>query len=93
VGLTVTQRYPNRLIVDVEGTAGTVEKAFGVTINNYKVGEEVDFSNDRDPVVPANLSSILHTVLGLNSIETAHRLGTSKPTVKGPDYVPGPAIS
>ena len=92
-GLTVTHRYANRLLVDVEAPAGVIEKAFGVTINNYQVGDEVDFSNDRDPVIPANLSGILHTVLGLNSIQRVHRLGTSKSTVKGPDYVPGPALS
>jgi subtilase family serine protease len=34
-GLTVTQRYPNRLIVDVEGTVDTIEKAFSVKINRY----------------------------------------------------------
>jgi hypothetical protein len=92
-GLTVTQRYPNRLLVDVEGTAGTIEKAFGVTINNYQVGNEVDFSNDRDPVIPANLTRILSAVVGLNSIERVHRLGSSRPTVKGADYVAGPAIT
>jgi hypothetical protein len=92
-GLTVTKRYPNRLLVDVEGPVGAIEKAFGVTINNYQVGEEVDFSNDRDPVVPANLSGILHSVLGLSNIERPHRLGTSKKTVKGADYVPGPAVA
>ncbi len=93
VGLTVTKRYPNRLLVDVEGTAATIETAFGVTINNYQVGEEVDFSNDRNPVIPAKLSGILSAVAGLNSIERVHRMGASHPTVKGPDYVPGPAIS
>jgi len=25
-----------------------IENALGVTINNYQLGEEVDFSNDRD---------------------------------------------
>ena len=54
-GLTVTKRYPNRLIVDVEGTSGTIEKAFGIEINNYQVGENAEFSNDRDPVFPAQL--------------------------------------
>ncbi|MGA3082987.1 MAG: protease pro-enzyme activation domain-containing protein, partial [Terracidiphilus sp.] len=93
VGLTVTRRYPNRLLVEVEGTAGTIEKAFGVTINNYKVGDEVDFSNDRDPVVPANLSGILHAVLGLNNVERVHRIGARNKTVKGPDYVAGPAFA
>ncbi|HEX4005347.1 MAG TPA: protease pro-enzyme activation domain-containing protein [Acidobacteriaceae bacterium] len=92
-GLTVTHRYPNRLLVDVEGTSGTIEKAFNVTINNYQVGEEVDFSNDRDPVIPGHLAGILHAVLGLNNIERAYRVGTKKPTIKGADYVAGPAVS
>jgi len=93
VGLTVTKRYSDRLIVDVEGTAGTIEKAFGVTINNYQVGDEVDFSNDRDPIIPANLSGILRFVTGLNNVERAHRIGSRNATVKGADYVPGPVVS
>ncbi|HEY1901242.1 MAG TPA: protease pro-enzyme activation domain-containing protein [Terracidiphilus sp.] len=92
-GLTVTHRYPNRLLVDVEGTSGAIEKVFGVTINNYQVGEEVDFSNDRDPVIPANLSGILRAVTGLSNVERTHRIGSRIATVKGADYVPGPAIS
>jgi hypothetical protein len=92
-GLTVTRRYPNRLAVDVEAPAGVIEKAFGVTINNYQVGDEVDFSNDLNPAIPASLSGILHTVLGLNNIERVHRIGSAKATVKGADYVPGPAYA
>ena len=92
-GLTVTNRYPNRLLVDVEGTAGTIEKAFGVTINNYQVGDEVDFSNDRNPVIPANLSGILQAVAGLNNIERVHRIGSRYKTVKGADYAAGPVIA
>jgi hypothetical protein len=91
--LTVTKRFPNRLLVDVEATAGTIEHAFGVTINNYQVGNEVDFANDRDPVIPSRLSGILSAVVGLNNIERLQRMGTSMPTVKGPDYVAGPAIT
>jgi hypothetical protein len=93
VGLTVTKRYPNRLLVSVEGTAGTIEKALGVTINNYQVGNEVDFSNDRDPVIPANLSGILSGVAGLNNIERVHRIGSAHATQKGADYDPGPVVS
>jgi hypothetical protein len=93
VGLTVTKRYSDRLIVNVEGTAGTIEKAFGVTINNYQVGDEVDFSNDRDPIIPANLSGILSFVTGLSNVERPHRMGSRNGTVKGADYVAGPEIS
>ena len=93
VGLTVTKRYPNRLLVSVEGTAATIETAFGVTINNYQVGDEIDFSNDRNPVIPSRLTGILSAVAGLNNIERVHRMGTSHATVKAADYVAGPAIS
>jgi hypothetical protein len=93
VGLTVTYRYPNRVLVDVEGTAGTIEKAFAVTINNYQVGEEVDFSNDRDPAIPGSLFGVLHGVAGLNNIERVRRLGTRYKTLKGADYVAGPVIA
>ncbi len=42
-GLTVTNRYADRLLVDVIGTAGAIEKAFNLKINNYSVGSETYF--------------------------------------------------
>jgi kumamolisin len=92
-GFTVTHRYANRLLVDVEAPSAAIEKAFGVTMNTYQIGNEVDFSNDRDPVIPADLVNIVHSVLGLNSIERFHRVGSRKPLPKGPDYVPGPVYA
>jgi hypothetical protein len=68
-GLRVTQRFPNRLVVDLEAPAGTIERALGVQINSYRVGDETHYSNDRDPVLPAALVPVVHSVLGLNSIE------------------------
>ena len=47
-GLTVTHLYPNRLIVDLAGQVGTIEKAFGVQINNYRLGTK---TLDRKSVV------------------------------------------
>ena len=35
-GLTVTQRFPNRLLVDLEAPVATIEKALNVTINSYQ---------------------------------------------------------
>ncbi len=34
-GLTITNRYPDRLLVNVEAPAGTIEKALGVALNHY----------------------------------------------------------
>src|SRR5208283_3563736 len=73
-GMTVTQRYKNRLLVDVEAPAGAIEKAFGVTINSYRLPaehgfeERTAFSNDRDPVLPARLSGVVLLVAGLDSV-------------------------
>ncbi len=92
-GLTVTNRFANRLLVDLEAPVGVIEKAFNVTVNNYQVGDEVDFSNDRDPAIPAQLSGIVSAVLGLNRIQRVRRVGSGSSKKIGPDYVPGPVRS
>ena len=89
-GFTVTQRYPNRLLVEADGTVEAVEKAFGVTMNKYQVGNEVAFSNDRDPFIPSALTGILRNVLGLTSVERVHRTGVSKSRVRPALPAPGP---
>ncbi len=89
-GLTVTNRFANRLLVDVEAPVAMIEKAFGVAINNYQVGNEVDFANDRDPVLPSELGGILYSVAGLNSIDRLHGGMPEARKAKGPDYVDGP---
>lgn len=93
VGLTVTNRFANRLLVDVEAPAGVIEKAFGVTINNYQVGGELEFSTDRDPMLPNSLTGIVYHVGGLNSIQRFQRVSGSAKKLKGPDYVPGPVYT
>jgi len=95
-GLTVTQRYKNRLVVDVEAPAGTIEKALGVTINSYRLPaehgfeERTAFSNDRDPVLPARLSGVVQLVAGLDSVNIHRPNGGTGKLGPMPDYAPGP---
>jgi len=89
-GLTVTNRFSNRLVVDLEAPAGVIEKAFGLTLNNYRLDDEVDFANDRDPLIPASLSGIVSAVQGLNSMQRLHSSLPGGSAKKGPDYAPGP---
>jgi kumamolisin len=96
-GFTITNRFANRLLVDVEAPAELIEKAFGVIINQYRVTnhtgeEEVDFANDRDPQIPASLSGILSSVGGLNSIQRFYRVSSTPSRSKGQDYVAGPVF-
>ena len=73
-GLTVTGRYPNRLMVNVEGTVDAIQKAFNITINSYDVNGATEFSIDRDPVIPGNLAGVFQYVDGLNSISECTQL-------------------
>ncbi len=91
-GLAVTQRYANRLLVDVEAPVATIESAFNVTVNAYQIGNQSYFSNDRDPSVPASLANVIHAVLGLNSIQVM-RSASGKDPSSFPVYSPGPAYA
>jgi hypothetical protein len=96
VGFTVNQRYPDRLLVDVQAPAGVIEKALNVTINNYQIGSTLYFSNDRDPVIPGTVAHAVQGILGLDSflrLRPAHvtSLGGNHAEVPRPDFVPGPS--
>jgi hypothetical protein len=92
-GLTITQRYKNRLLVDVEAPVSVIEKALNVSINTYDVGGKQHFSNDRDPSIPAALASVLSAVMGLNNIEVARTFSKGSQNFTGPDYSPGPSYT
>ena len=91
-GLTVTHRYANRLLVDVEGPVATIEAALGVKINNYQLGTTSFHSNDRDPVIPSQLTNIIHSVGGLNNLQVLRPAGKNVHEPSFPVYVPGPVI-
>ncbi|HEX4493669.1 MAG TPA: protease pro-enzyme activation domain-containing protein [Acidimicrobiia bacterium] len=89
-GLTVTKRYPNRLLVDIDGTAAQLESAFGVTLNDYTLNGRSVFSNDRDPVVPSALRSIVTSVGGLDNVATlTSAAGGAGPSTR---YSAGPQV-
>jgi hypothetical protein len=92
-GLTVTHRYPNRLLVDIEGTVSTIERTLNVTINNYQLGTRSFFSNDRDPAIPAELSGIVQSVQGLNNLQRMHPAYRMLAEPTSLDYVPGPVVA
>ena len=56
-GLTITATYNNRLVLDVTGTAATVQKAFHVTLRTYRHPREARdfFAPDTEPEVAAML--------------------------------------
>jgi len=51
------------------------------------------FSNDRDPMIPASLAGIIHSVQGLNNIQRMHPALRGTHDFPGPDYAPGPVVA
>jgi hypothetical protein len=92
-GLTVTNRYPNRLVVDVEAPVAIIQTALNVAINTYQTGGTTFFSNDRNPSIPAALSGIVHSVIGLNNIEVLTPGGRGARAQVAPVYVAGPVVT
>jgi hypothetical protein len=88
-GLKVSHRYANRLLVDLEGNAATIQKALNVAINAYTFETESRYSNDRDPQIPANLANIIQSVGGLNNIAVLHPKHMDGKHIVYPIYVPG----
>lgn len=92
-GLTVTHLYPNRLVVDLAGHVGAVQKALGVQINSYRLGAKTFFSNNRDPVLPKSLSGIVESVEGLSDLQTMFPASPNASEPASPAYSPGPVVS
>jgi subtilase family serine protease len=71
-GLTVTATAPNRMLVEVDGTAENVQKAFKVALHTYHHPSENRnfFAPDSEPSVPAGLPIL--DVSGLNNYARPH---------------------
>jgi uncharacterized repeat protein (TIGR01451 family) len=71
-GLTVTATHPNRMILDVSGKSGDVEKAFHVTLRTYRHPTENRdfFAPDTEPTVPAILP--IQDISGLDNFRAPH---------------------
>jgi len=91
-GFTITQRFRNRLIVDVEAPVTTVERALRLTINSYAMGNYSYFSNEKEPVIPAHLLGIIHSIGGLNNFPQMQPASSNGVEPPGPVYRPGPVI-
>ncbi|MBS2009346.1 MAG: S8/S53 family peptidase [Cyanobacteria bacterium SZAS TMP-1] len=78
-GLKIKRVYSNHLLIHAVGNIAQLEKAFGVTINQYQLpgptahntmaASTKYFSNDRDPSIPAGLKDVIESVIGLNTLD------------------------
>jgi subtilase family serine protease len=71
-GLKVTATHANRMLVEVEGEAAKVQRAFNVNLHTYRHPTENRsfFAPDGEPSVPSNLAIL--DVSGLNNYSRPH---------------------
>jgi uncharacterized repeat protein (TIGR01451 family) len=71
-GLVVSAVHPNRMVLDVQGKASDIEKAFNVTLRVYHHPTENRdfFAPDTDPSVPSTLP--IQDVQGLDNYNRPH---------------------
>src|SRR5271165_4099459 len=72
-GFTVNALYPNRTLIEFDGTAGQVRTAFHTEIHRLDVGGATHFANMSDPSIPAALSPAVIGVLELHDF-SPHRM-------------------
>lgn len=92
-GLTVTHLYPNRLVADLSGRAGAIEKALGVQINTYRLGTTTFFANSNKAVLPASLTGIVQSVQGLSDLQTMSPASGRLHEPTSAAYVAGPVVA
>jgi subtilase family serine protease len=67
-GFTVTQTYPNRLLIDFSGSESLAEQVFGVKMYDYQGPDgRRFFANANVPALPAYLASYVTYVGGLDN--------------------------
>jgi subtilase family serine protease len=90
-GLTVTNTYPNHLIVDASGTAAQVEQILRLRLNDYQAevrGRQTTFyAPATAPVVNAAIASVVSGITGLDSFPRFHTF-TNGTAHAGPAYYP-----
>jgi kumamolisin len=65
-GLRILRTYPDRLLLDVAGTARQVEAAFGVSLVSYRDRHgHLDYANTTPPRLPLTVAGLVGTVVGL----------------------------
>ncbi len=65
-GLVIHRVHPNKMVIDIAGTAGTVGRAFHTQIGQLQVNGQAHLANISDPQIPAALAPVIQGFFSLN---------------------------
>src|SRR5262249_19224626 len=71
-GLTVTDRFPNRLLIGAVGSVRSIENAFDVEIHNVRFNGQPHFASFNDPSLPPDIADSVSGVIGLDDLAAMH---------------------
>ena len=81
--LKIVKVGPNNMFVRARGTAGDIEAAFHVLLNNYEVNGKTIRANDRDPYVDGDAAPMIRSISGLDSGRFEHPLISRQTALSG----------
>jgi kumamolisin len=68
LGLTVTKTHANRTLLNVEGSAKSIENGFELSLHHYQKPDGRSFyAPDQEPKLPHSIASVIHCVVGLDN--------------------------
>lgn len=102
-GFTINRVYPNNMLIDISGTAGSIAQAFHTQMGQLEVNGKLQIANLSDPQIPAALAPVISGFFSLNNFRP-HAMNkpisqytwagcassTSKPTEPGTCYAMTP---
>ncbi len=65
-GFVINKVYPNRMLIDISGTAGAIAQAFHTQMVQLEVNGEAHIANYSDPQIPAALAPVIKGFASLN---------------------------
>ena len=68
-GFRVNQVYTNHMLIDFSGTAGQLRSVFRTDIHHLDVDGEQHIANVNDPMIPAALMPVVHSIVSLNDFK------------------------
>lgn len=67
-GFELVEASKNRMTLTVRAARNKVEQAFRLQLDNYRIGDQIFYANDRDPALPVQIATHVESIGGLTDL-------------------------
>ncbi|MHB8603748.1 MAG: S53 family peptidase [Thermoplasmatota archaeon] len=89
-GFTVSDRFPNHILVGAYGTAGAAQAAFGVPVHVVLLDGALHYSALAEPKFPSDIAAFTTGVTGLDDLTAMHPMTKSRASVPPAQFARAP---